>query len=372
MPGFYFNDKFASSKALCFMRILYHFRHTLACLCFIGGLSATPLALAQAPGLSPQAPPPSADLVAADPLKPGDRVRLTVVGFDELSGEQMIATDGTLQLPLVGVIEVGGLTPDQAVSRITDALLPYVRRPQVGLAIVSLSPIQISVTGEVLQPGPRLMNRVDNDQNPTSITLSTALLQAGGITPSADLRNIIIRRSSTAARRSDASGKAEIQVNLWQAIQTGDLAADPKLYDGDEIIVPTAQLTATDAIDQQALLSSTVAPDQIVVQVVGEVQNPGQVELDPESNVSLAVAAAGGLTPDADAEEVVLFRMSPGGQLEQQTFTFGEASEMLRSGDLIVVNQSTRGSVGEAFDFLGRIVNPILNPFNFLLRLFEE
>lgn len=316
----------------------------------------------------------------AEALKAGDRIQLVVVGFPDLSGEQLIGADGAILIPLAGAIAVGGLTAAQATDRITQALLPYVRRPQVGLTILSLSPLHISVTGEVMQPGARSLPLADaGPDNNTPVTLSNALMLAGGITPYADLRNIVIRRR-TVLTESLAEPVAETQpglslagltettrpelkVDLWQVIQSGDLASDLRIYDGDEIVVPRAQISTE---NQQTLLTSTVAPAKVTVRVAGEVQKPGEIEIAPMAGISGAVAAAGGPTDDARTDGIILFRMSPNGQLEQKAFAFEEASEPLNNGDLIVVDKSSRGNVGSVFDFLGRLFLPI-SPF---LRLF--
>ena len=290
-------------------------------------------------------------------LKPGDRLNLIVAGFPDLSGEQVIMSDGTIQLPMVGAIRVAGLSSTQANRVITEALRPYVRRPQVALSLLSFSPLQISVTGEVLHPGPRSLSPEDAEASP--ITLSDALMLAGGITPDADLRSIVIRRSALAGETTDSS--TEIQVNLWQAIQQGELASDVPIYNGDEIHVPSAQMNHA---DQQLLLASTLAPDQITVQVAGEVHRPGQVEISPTTGISEAVAAAGGPTDKANQDSIRLYRLSATGQLEQQTFEFGEASEPLRNGDLIVVEKATANGI---LDTVGQLF-PVLNPLFWLLR----
>jgi polysaccharide export outer membrane protein len=340
---------------------------TLTLLCATGAIAYSRPAQAQ---FSPTAAT-ATTTQTAEPLKPGDQIRLTVVGFDELSGEQAIAADGTIQLPMAGAIDIGRLTPTQAVSRITQSLLPYVRRPQVSLAVVSLSPIHISITGEVIQPGPRLITPTETRNNTTvnnnaPVTLSRALLLAGGITPNADLRNIVVRRHTaepTLLARQTEPGRTDINVDLWQVIQSGDLDSDLRIYDGDEIIVPVAQ---AGSMNQQTLLASTVAPDTITIQVAGEVQKPGQIEISPRSGVSEAVAAAGGLTKDGSREDIALFRMAADGRLTSRNYTFGEASEPLMNGDLIYVGKSNRGSVGNIFDFLGRLLNPLAP----ILRLF--
>ncbi|MBT9317207.1 polysaccharide biosynthesis/export family protein [Leptothoe spongobia] len=283
-------------------------------------------------------------------LKVGDRLNITVIDFPDLSGEHVITADGTIQMPLVGDVSIIGLTPSQVAPFLNELLLPYVRRPQVVVSVMGFSPLRISVTGAVVQPGPRLLStdQIDADGK---VTLSETLVMAGGITPEADLRNITIRRPT-----NTVLGQENISVNLWEVIQSGELSADPEVLDGDEVIVPQSESTT---VDQRMLLASTVAPEQIIIHVAGEVSRPGQINITPSADVSAAVAAAGGLTVDADADEVALFRMEPNGQLAQQDFAFGEASTTLMHGDLIVVKASNRGGVGDTFDFIGRLLNPL-------------
>ena len=312
---------------------------------------------------------PPSELSDIIPLKSGDRIRLTVVGFPDMSGEQIILSDGTIQLPMVGPISITGLSPGSASEAITTALTPYVRRPQISIVLLALSPLRINVIGEVLQPGPRTLEPSKNQTNsfgiPTisPITLSDAVSTAGGITPNADLRNVIIRRTTLRSSRLGTAlvaTRSEVKVDLWQVLQNGDLSGDPRLNYGDEIIIPTATLTNP---DQQSLLKSTFAPTRIRVQVAGEVQKAGQVEIAPSSTVSIAIAAAGGPTRYAKSNDIVLYRNLPDGRVEAQKFSFGKESIALRDGDVIVVGE--RGS-SKVLDFLGRLMNPIAPLLQFI------
>ena len=297
------------------------------------------------------------------PLKPGDRLRLTVVGFPEISGEQIVMSDGGLQIPLAGHLNVWGFTPSQATEIITTALTPYIRRPQVSLAIDSLSPTRVSVTGAVVRSGPLVLDTPTTSLHGAS-TLSEALTLAGGVTPNADLSNIIIRRhiytnrglvgNSVSQKNSEFS--SGITVDLWQSIRDGNLAVDIPIYDGDEIIIPeSAQLTG---LDQQVLLSSSVAPNTIAVNVGGEVNRPGIVEISPIANVSSAVAAAGGLTQDGAAKNIILLRTSEDNTIENHVYELGEDSIPLRHGDSIIVSRSTRSQVGSLFEVIGNVLFP--------------
>jgi polysaccharide export outer membrane protein len=286
--------------------------------------------------------------MVADPLKPGDRLLVTVAGFPELSGEQTVTTNGSIQVPLAGTIEIAGLTPQAAVAPIVEALRPYVRRPQVSLTVISLSPMRLTVAGAVNQPGPRTLElSTANGALLSPPTLSGALAQAGGIMPNADLRNVVIYRQGNPKNR--------LQVDLWEAIQSGDLQADVRIYDGDEIRVPALQGAP---LDQRTLLSSTAAPQTITVQVGGEVNRPGQIEISSFAGVTGAVAAAGGPAKGANFESVMLLRMDAQGQVSQQTFALGESSIPLMDGDVLYVSPSGSERVAGAFDWLYRIFRP--------------
>lgn len=325
-------------------------------------------AYGQLPPLEPAVSTPVS--IEGVPLKPGDRLRLTVVGFPEVSGEQTIMADGGLQIPLAGYVNVWGLTPNQAADEISVALEPYIRRPRVSLAIGSFSPTRVSVTGAVVKSGPLVLDTPAASLNGAG-TLSEALSLAGGVMSNADLSNITIRRNVyTASNMSGsvafASEKAadEIRVDLWQAIQEGDLAVDIPVYDGDEILVPVAQTTG---LEQQILLSSSVAPVAIAINVGGEVNRPGIVEVPPSSNVSSAVAAAGGISPDGTAKNIVLLRTSPDGTIESSVYNLGEDSIVLNHGDSIIVSRSNRSEASQLLN----IVSQVLSPFSLLFRAFD-
>jgi polysaccharide export outer membrane protein len=317
------------------------------------------------PSPSPAPLPASSVLPSSEgaPLKPGDRLRLTVIGFPEVSGEQTVMSDGGLQIPFAGYLNVWGFTPSQVTEIVTTKLTPYIRRPQVSLAIDSLSPARVSVTGSVARSGPLVLGTPTNSSQRAN-TLSEALSLAGGVTPNADVSNILIRRHIY-ANRNLANGDIPVQnvgpsdritVDLLQSIQDGDLTADIPVYDGDEIIVPaSAELTG---IEQQDLLSSSIAPDEIVINVGGEVNRPGAVEVSPSANVSSAVAAAGGLTQDGAAKNIILLRISGDSTVENYVYDLGEDSIPLRHGDSIIVSRSTRSQVSSFFQIIGNALLP--------------
>ncbi len=61
-----------------------------------------------------------------------------------------IATDGSIDLPLVGSVHIGNMSTDEAQDVIHEALLQYLQKPTVNLRLVSF---RITVLGEVETPG---------------------------------------------------------------------------------------------------------------------------------------------------------------------------------------------------------------------------
>ena len=63
----------------------------------------------------------------------GDVVRLTVVGYEEFTGELTVVSDGSISAPAVGRLEVEGLTLAEAQELVRKRLVDYVRDPQAFL-----------------------------------------------------------------------------------------------------------------------------------------------------------------------------------------------------------------------------------------------
>ncbi len=87
-------------------------------------------------GVFDAAPQPGAQTASpADIIAPGDMLRVTVAGEDELSGTFAVAAAGSVRLELLGVVQAGGLTPAGFAERLRQRLLAgYLKDPQVAVA----------------------------------------------------------------------------------------------------------------------------------------------------------------------------------------------------------------------------------------------
>jgi len=289
-------------------------------------------------------------------LGAGDRIRIDVFQVPEYSGENSVLVDGTLNLPLVGSVDVQGLTLDQAATAISARYVRILRRPLVTVSLVTARPLEIGIAGEINRPGAYTIPH-DGTQSPTLIQI---LETAGGIRQSADLRNIQVRRP----QRSGID--QVINVDLWQFLQTGDLRYNLTLRDGDTILVPTA--TTIDLAESSQIATASFSPESITVNVVGEVKNPGSIQLPPNTPLNQAILTAGGFNTRARSGAVDLIRLNPNGTVTRQkvevNFSEGVNADMnppLRPNDTIVVGRSGLAHIG---DSVGNVLSPIRAVFS--------
>jgi protein involved in polysaccharide export with SLBB domain len=167
---------------------------------------------------SAQVPPTAGSMAAgataATPLRlrGGDAVRLLVQDEPELTGEYPVLADGMVLLPLIGQVRVGGLdfvVVQESVRRAYGAEL-------VGLAVVLEPLIRVRVLGEVRLPGLYLVD--------ATYALEDVVAQAGGLTPSASTREVVLVREGR-SERLDVRGA---EAGLLAPMQPGDEVLVPR------------------------------------------------------------------------------------------------------------------------------------------------
>jgi len=82
----------------------------------------------------------------------GDKLRITVFGHDDLSGDFLVDGSGYIALPLIGKIKAGDSTSREIELAIVNKLKPdFLKNPRVGVEILNYRPFYI--LGEVKNPG---------------------------------------------------------------------------------------------------------------------------------------------------------------------------------------------------------------------------
>lgn len=167
--------------------------------------------------------PPNPGVAAAYRIGPGDLLDIKVFQADELSSEERVNDAGSIALPLVGPVQVGGLTPIEAEAKIAKILgKSYLQNPQVNIFVKQYANQNVTVAGAVTKPGVfPLTGRT---------TLLQAVAMAQGVTNLANDKQVIIFRSH------GGKGTKAYIVNLAK-IEQGKLA-DPPLVADDRVVVP--------------------------------------------------------------------------------------------------------------------------------------
>lgn len=143
----------------------------------------------------------------------GDKLRITVYGETDLSGEFQVSSIGMVSMPLIGETKASGTTVAKLKSAITAKLMDgYLKDPKVSMEVLSYRPFFI--VGEVMKPGSY------DYQNGMSVINAVAL--AGGYTYRADKDDITIKRGGQ-------NGKPE-KVKEDTTVGAGDVVSVPERF----------------------------------------------------------------------------------------------------------------------------------------------
>jgi len=154
------------------------------------------------------------ELVVADDyrLASGDRVKVTIYGHEDLSGEFDVDGKGQLSLPLIMNVTAGGLTRKELEADITAKLQPdFLKNPRVSIEILNYRPFYI--VGEVNKPG--------SYGYVHGMKVINAVALAGGFTFRAQKTDIKITREKTGAK-SEIEGSIETVVMPGDVIEVGE------------------------------------------------------------------------------------------------------------------------------------------------------
>lgn len=155
-------------------------------------------------------------------LGSGDVFDVTVWGEPSMSGTYRLGPDGVIVFPMVGEIQVEGLTPSECAARIRERLQDgYIKDPNVSVYLKELNSKKIFVLGEVVRPGTFPFT--------PSMTIVEAITAAGGFSASANRDNVIVTR-----RGADGDTRTRLPV---EKITRGE-APNFGLRPGDIVFVP--------------------------------------------------------------------------------------------------------------------------------------
>jgi polysaccharide export outer membrane protein len=245
------------------------------------------------------------------PIGPGDLLEVSEYHTPEFHSSVRVAADGTVALPMVNGVEVGGMDEQAAAHAIEAALVArgMLLHPQVQVLVLAYAGQDVSVLGEVTRPGVY------------PYTLHHRLL---------DLISAAAGTSATAGRlvniyhRNDAKTPHPVVLDPGG---TDKSAADhnPELQPGDTVQVSRAGL----------------------VYVVGDVVRPGGFAVDPAQGLTVvqALSLAWGPSQNAATGKALLIREQNGGRtmttLNLRRMLHGqEPDQPVRDRDILYVPDS--------------------------------
>ncbi|WP_374468560.1 polysaccharide biosynthesis/export family protein [Ferrovibrio sp.] len=148
-------------------------------------------------------------------LGSGDRVRITVYGQPELTGEYAIDGSGALSFPLIGQIQAGGQSASGLEKALVDRLQPnYLKNPSVSVEILTYRPFYI--VGEVRTPG--------SYPYVSGMTVLNAVALAGGFTYRAREGDFYVMRQMA------EGGKGRLQAMPDTPVLPGDVITVRERY----------------------------------------------------------------------------------------------------------------------------------------------
>lgn len=308
------------------------------------------------------APPAGTPLEDVYLLGGGDRLSIDIFEVPQYSGVYQVPVDGIIYFPLIGGVQVGGLTIQQASEAISAQYSQFLKRPLVTIRLLNTRPLNIFVSGEVANAGTFTIDLIGGAGDNPGVqfpTLGQALKEAGGVTLAADLSQIEITRRLTGGET------ATYTVNLEQILQNGAQGQDLALRDGDSIFIPAA--TEVDLRMLRRLANLDFAADTAAgrtVSVVGEVNRPGSYYIQLSSpgvqsslpTVTRALQEAEGITPLADVRNVQIRRQTKSGTEQLiainlwELLQTGDVSQdtVLQDGDTIIIPETDDLSAAEA------------------------
>jgi polysaccharide biosynthesis/export protein len=158
-------------------------------------------------------------------VKPGDTLSIAVWKEPDLTGNAfLVRPDGTFTFPLVGQIDARGKGVVELQNLLTTRIRKYIADPVVTVSVQEIKGNKIYVIGQVTKPGDFIVN--------PRVNVMQALSMAGGTTPFASLKDIMI------LRRTPEGQQTSLPFHYNDVAHGKDLQQNIDLQAGDIVVVP--------------------------------------------------------------------------------------------------------------------------------------
>jgi polysaccharide export outer membrane protein len=242
-------------------------------------------------------------------IGPGDLLDIKVLEAKELDTEARVNSKNTITFPLLGELEIGGLTSQEGENKLKELLSQkYMQDPHVVVSIKEYRSQRVAVIGSVKKPGSyEILGRG---------RLLDALSLAEGLTEGAG-------RVAYVSRRDNKKGEESVSIDLYELLHKGRADLNIPVHMGDIVYVPEAGVFYVD----------------------GQVSKPGSFPLKEGMTVSKAVTVAGGVSRTGQSSDVRLVRLIDGKRevtpVSLDLIRKGEQADLaLEDQDVVIVGRS--------------------------------
>ncbi|TAM30281.1 MAG: sugar transporter [Nevskiaceae bacterium] len=245
---------------------------------------------------------------------------------DTTKSGQLVAADGTVYFPYVGVFKAAGLTVQQVRSHISNQLAAVINKPQVDVRVASFRSARVQVTGEVQSPG--LVTLDDTGKG-----FLDAINERGGLNLTASRRTALLIRD----------GRSE-EIDIAALLSGSRPSLNPKLKMGDIVHVPDAN------------------NDQVFV--LGEVAKQGPLIMGQQAlTLTEALTKSGGLDKLSSNDAGILVFRKPTQENQRPTIfalNMSRAEGLLLAGEFALEPRDVVYVKATKFAQYNQIINQLL------------
>ena len=240
-----------------------------------------------------------------DVVSPGTVLKITVYQHDDLTSTVQVTEDGGVVLPLIGKVQVNGMTIPQVTAKITEELAAgYLKNPQVNVFVQNFRNRKVTVLGQVNKPGLQEFSG--------QTTLLEIISAAGGLAADAG--------DTVSIKRIEDGKEKVIEIDLKSLVTGGNLSQNLPIQEGDSVYISKSGMCF----------------------ITGEVQKPGTYPCSSDTTVLKLVALAGGFTGKANKSGFLITRIVENKDTqkpEKQTYKASLDTKLV-ADDVVVVKES--------------------------------
>ena len=252
-------------------------------------------------------------------IGPGDELRIQLFGNQSINRLVPVNREGNLLIPEIGVVQVSGLTFEEAKKKINSIVNASLIGVFVEISLAKIRSIQVFILGNAFSPGAYTVSSLSN--------ISNVLFFSGGPTKNGSLRNIEVKRS----------GKSIAKFDFYDLLINGNINSDIRLLSNDVLVInPTGK----------------------TVSISGAVKKEAIFELKEGETFSDLLNFSSGFLNLANREKITISSIANNGERVFKNYSFQEIkSANLNDGDEIFVHQLSN-TPRNKIKIMGEIASP--------------